>query len=219
MNDASVFDARFKFPSSFIIHGGSMCGKSHFLKLLLRNWTRLFTQDVHYIYMFYGEYNDGLKELQKEHNSKLKLIPGLPENLDDYIIKQQAGCLIFDDLGHEAFASKAITNLFIKQVHHQNVCAIMTTQDIFASGKERLTILRNAHYLVLFKSPLDKSLVYYLARRILPHKASTFINIYERCTERKWGYLLVEGHPEVENQQAKFRSDIFGAIQKCFIPL
>lgn len=217
--DHRLFDARFHFPSSWLLSAPSQGGKTSWLLNLLRHWDRLFTQPLDYICWFYGQHHPLLDRIQAEFKDKIRMVEGLPDNLEDFIIPGRRGAIVLDDLMSEAFNSARVRDFYTKYVHHSSVCMFMSVHNIFASSRERLTILRNTSYLVIFKNHLDNSIVLHLARRILPKSPKTFVKIFDRCTSKAYGYLLVCAHPRDENENAKFRSDIFGQVQKCYTPL
>lgn len=204
---------------SYILAGPSQSGKSTLILEILKKWNMLFNENIENlkIFYFYGQKTDNLTNLQTEFEN-LKLVSGIPNIFEPYI-KQQGTILIFDDCGIEAFKSKAMTDLFVKICHHVGLYVFLLTNNIFSSGGERLNIYRNTHYLFLFKNPLDLSSIYTLGKKILPHCPKVFMEIFQHCTARNHGYLLVDGHPD-SNSLIKFRTDIFNRNgQHVYLPV
>ena len=88
-------------------------------------------------------------------------------------------------------------------------------QNLFYQGSERVTLMRSAHYLVLYKSPLDHTIAHYMADKIMPHNRKKFMDIFERATNRANGYLFIDGAQRTPDR-ARLRTDIFGDHQLTF---
>jgi hypothetical protein len=214
MEDLSEqFDARIKRGFGMICVGPPMSGKTYFTTRLLQNASRLIDKPFDYIVWFYGQQTNTVAQLQRE--GKTKTVAGLPENLSEYIQatdpmngSPRHGLLIFDDLMQSVSSSEEITRLCSNRCQHENVSWIVMMQNLFHQGKSRLTMLRCAHYLVLFNNPLDQSAGHHLAKRISPGNPSAFIRIFEAATRKPNGYLFIDGHQKTP-PSARFRTDIF----------
>lgn len=211
-------EARF-YPGCCLIAGPSRCGKSTLVKMLLRHKDRLFVDKIDYCIYFYGQDDPNLRELESEF-SFLKLVKGLPENLETYIIPEKKGSIILDDLGLDAFRSKTVADLFVKLASHMGVVlGALITQNLWSGGAHRMTIFRNTSYLFLFKTKIDKLSIYNLGKRILPGCPKAFLDIYEHSTSRAHSFLVCDCHPFSDNR-LQFRADIFNENgQRCFTPI
>lgn len=214
--DNSQINACFKHPFSMIIAGPSQSGKTEFIIKFLEQSAELIDIKLEYIVWFYGEDTPQHQKLLHLNQPKLHFVHNIPEHFDDYILPNKKGMFILDDLMNESSNSVAISNLFVKGVHHKSVSLIYSTQDIFSFGNMRKNFLRNANYFVLFKTPLDQTIPSILARRILPHNPNLFLQIFHKATEKTHGYLLCDGHQSTP-KEARFRSDIFDGTQKIYI--
>ena len=212
-----VFDARLKAPFSMLVAGPSRSGKSTFCLRLLENMDTLIDKPVANIVWFYGQETSVLVHLKSIYGSRFVAVKGIPQSFDTYIDHNLHQIFVFDDLMKDCAKSSKITDLVTKQCHHQNVSAVMITQNLFCDGKERKNIMRSVHYLVIFNNPLDYSLVHALGQKIMPRNLKTFLNIYEIACSRPHGYLFIDGS-QMTPQQARFRTDIFGKHQRVFIP-
>lgn len=211
----SVFDARISVPFGCIIAGPPLSGKSSFIMNLLDNTDRLMDKEFDYIVWFYGEYNKTIQLLETRYRDRVKTVQGLPPNIQDYIQDDGFGCHVYDDLMMEASSSKALTQLTANKCQHNSISWIVTLQNLFYHGQERKTLLRCAHYLVLFKNPLDKTVAQYLGARIMPKSQNTFVAIYETATEKPNGYLFIDGAQKTP-EEARLRTDIFEKVQRVF---
>lgn len=218
--NGKTFDARFASNFGMILSGPPMAGKTHFVLNLLKHSNRLLSCEFDYIYWFYGERNKDVIFLEKEYENKIKTIKGLPQDIENYIEfeGQRRGLHIYDDLMGEISTSTMISDLTSKKCQHNCVSWILIMQNMFHNGKQRISILRNAHYLVLFNNPLDKSVVQYMANRVMPQNQKVFKAIFAKAANHANGYLFIDGcqkTPEI----ARFRTNIFDFYQKVFIPI
>ena len=214
-----VFDARLKSPFSCIVAGPSMSGKTYFVSNLINNWNVLVDKPYDYIVWWYGQASPFLEKLSQVFKDKITLIQGVPQDLNEYVQPDRVGIFVFDDSQSEICESHQIADLFTKKCHHENICTLVIFQNLFCEGKFRKTIYRNSSYLVLFKSPLDNTLVYSLARKIFPHNSGVFLSIFQRATEKAFGYLFIDGKVDTP-ADARFRSDIFNKnYQPVFVPV
>jgi hypothetical protein len=91
---------------------------------------------------------------------------------------------------------KRIADLFTKGSHLRNLSIIYIVQNIFHQGKEMRNISLNAHYIVLFKSPRDKTTHFYACKA---NKSWKSTGVYEEL--RPHGYLMLEIKPTADDQQ------------------
>lgn len=211
-----IFDARLKTPFSMIVAGPSNCGKTTFVYNLLTNQDRVLDKNFDYILWFYGQVPPN--NIIEEKVDNIRIIEGLPDTFNNYIQSHKNGLAVFDDLMSECSNNPLITDFFTKRCHHENVSVILIMQNFFHGGKERINFTKNATYYTVFNSPLDQTLPYSLARNIMPSKSKVFIDIYNEAVDRPHGYLFVDGHQKTP-KEARFRTDLFGEIQRVFIPL
>ena len=84
----------------------------------------------------------------------IELNEGIPSGIDDFCDVSTENLIVLDDLMTQSGGDKRIADLFTKGSHHRNLSVIYVVQNIFHQGRETRNISRNAHYIVLFKSPL-----------------------------------------------------------------
>ena len=75
------------------------------------------------------------------------------------------------------------------------------TQDMFPKGKHAKTISRNAHYIVAFKNPRNQLGVCILTQQAFPQDFKEVLNVYRDATERPYGYLMFDLHPNSSDHE------------------
>lgn len=211
-----IFDARLKANFGLLVSGPPYAGKTLWTASLIRNAERLIDKRLDYIFWFYGEPNETVRQLEHDMNGKLNAVHGLPDNLEDYIIPGQRGLHVYDDLFLALTESNKISELCAYKTQHSNLSWIILMQNLFHNGKSRQTIYRCAHYLCIFNNALDRSQIYTLAYKLMPGQQKLFLKIFEKAAVRPFGYILIDGH-QTTPQEARFRTDIFGHYQRIFI--
>lgn len=210
-----TFDARLQHPFTLVIAGPSSSGKTSFLNSLLKNADRLVNPNIDYVVCFLGSRDPQLAELIPIYGERITFVSGLPTDFDEYIQSNKNGFFLIDDLMAEGTSDSRVSELYTKTSHHSNLSVCLVLQNLFHHGKERYSIVRNSHYLVIFNNPLDRSSVHTLAHRISPTNKKAVINIF-LYAQSKYRYLLLDGK-QGTLPAARFRTDIFNDFQRCFV--
>lgn len=214
---SEVFDARMKTPFSCIVGGAPLSGKTSFVRQLLHHRHRLIDKEFDYLVWFYGQETEFIDELRNQTiGIPTTVVHMLPPSFDEYLISGKRGLIVLDDLMQNAGSSTAVTDLFVNKIQHTNTSAILMLQNLFHHGKERTTFVRCAHYMVVFKNPLDGSVPLYLAQKIMPLRRKLFMDIFDSATGTPHGYLYIDGKQSTPTA-ARFRTDIFADAQTVFV--
>lgn len=219
LDNFQIFDGTIQHPSGHLVFGPVYSGKSAYIKTLIDNRRRIMSEEIHYIYYFYGEESQTVRELQNEEyvHDNIFTVYGIPEDFEGFI-KDGSNCLfIFDDLMQSVVNSSQITDLVTKKCQHRRVSWIITLQNAFHRGPERLNITRSAHYITVFDSPLDSSIASTLASKILPDNRRAFLDIYREATSSPFSYLFCDGRQGTP-EDARLRSGIIQEYQTAYIP-
>ena len=199
----------FQHPFSCIVAGPSKAGKTVFVSKFLKHVDYICSTSPAEIIWAFAEYQPHYRELAC--NPRVRLCHGIPAMTQ---LKQNVHIpklLVFDDLMNEFKRDETLVELFTKGVHHWNISCIHVVQNIFFGGLRTARI--NAHYLVLFKNPSDKSQVSALARQIYPGKSRQFIEAYQSSTAQPFTYLLIDMSQNCP-EELRLRTNIFpGEVQ------
>ena len=77
----------------------------------------------------------------------------------------------------------------------------MPVLSMFPKGKFNTDVARNTQYIVMFRSPSDRKQVDILADRIFAKHRPKFLDVYERETEKPYGYVLIDNQPGTAKEQ------------------
>lgn len=202
----SMATCKFVHPFGALISGPSQAGKSEFVKKFLDNLACMCDARFDRILVYYGEFQPIYRKFPSD-KVKIEFFNRLPER-NDYEINSLPKLLIIDDLMLESAKSDVIVNLFTKGCHHKNLSVFFIVQNLFFQGKGLRTISLNCCYIVLFKSPRDKSQVSCIARQICPENPLFLQQAFSDATSIPYGYLLLDLRQETP-ENFRFRSCIF----------
>ena len=116
----------------------------------------------------------------------------------------KGGLLVLDDLMVEGGEDKELLDLFTKHSHHQNITVLYLCQDMFPPGKYAKCISRNAHYIVAFKNPRDQLGIKNLLLQAFPTCWQDMMDVYQKVTERSFGYTVLDLHPASDDRKRVF---------------
>jgi hypothetical protein len=188
---ASLF--YFHHPTSIVVAGPTRSGKTYFVNRCLKH--SLIQPFPTRIILFYKEWQPAYDELKILIHT-IEFHEGIDQPTLEYVSSAYKNLVIIDDLMSSAGDSKQISKLFTQESHHKNLTVIFLVQNLFHHGKEMRNISLNAHYLVLYKNPRDKSQIRYLAQQIYPENTKFLSNAFQNATIEPHTYLLLDLHPE-----------------------
>lgn len=213
-----TFDARLKVPFTCIVAGAPLSGKTRFVQRLLEERSRLIDHTFDEVVWFYGQETDFVRRIDDRlYTLPIRTVRGLPDDFEDYMDPNKKLLFVIDDLMQNAVDSTAVTDLFCNKVQHAKVSVILLIQNLFYHGRERTTLVRCAHYLTVFRNPMDNSIPLYLAQKLMPLNKALFMRMFDEATSKPHGYLFCDGKQDTPNQ-ARFRTDLFdGGIQRAYV--
>lgn len=184
-------------PFRLLVCGPSHSGKTHFVKRILE--TKIIQPLPSRIIWCYGVYQKIFEEIPE-----VEFHEGLPNDFQ----KISNSLVIIDDLMNEMGNNRALSNLFIRNSHHNNISVIFIVQNMFHKGKEMRNISLNSSYICCFKNVRDKLQIACLARQIYPQKVKFFLESFEDATAIPFGYLFLDLRGETP-EALRLRSGIF----------
>lgn len=226
---SEVYDARFQHPFTFLIAGPSRAGKSTWVYNLLSQDDKYVSVVFDSITIFLGtkiEENTLFQHFQKESPSKVKLIELLelypskddrktifPKVFMEYLkteLKGKTSVLVFDDLMGELADTSLLGQLFTKISAHHEISIMHITQNPFhkaGGNSDHVTVLRNAHHLVIFDNPMDSGILVNIARK---KAVASFKKLAQALLQicKKYRYVVITGTFDCPTE-LQFRSCIF----------
>ena len=167
-----------RHPSSVIVAAPSSSGKTVLVERLLRE-KQVFQTPPKKIVYTYDRWQPRFESMQQEGIQFYKGIPDT-DQLSPWFPK--GGVLVLDDLMEEGGQDKHVLDLFTKDSHHRNITVLFLTQDLFPPGKFAKTINRNAHYIIAFKNPRDKTGIRNILMQMYHERWRRILELYNRIT-------------------------------------
>lgn len=176
---------KLQHPFTMIIAGPTGCGKSFFVRDLIKYKNDMFSTTPDKIVWFYGIHQSLYDEIPN-----VIFVEGLSSKYQEHLGNNTL--FIIDDLMSECGSDKRLTNLFTRGSHHLNLSVIFITQNFFHKGKEIREITLNSHYILLCKSRRDVSQIMHLGRQLFPKHVKYFQEVYEDATKKPFSYLFID---------------------------
>lgn len=184
----SLREEKFTHPSSTLISGVSMSGKSTFVKSLIKNVSSMYFPNPTKVIISYSVNPEQYSDLKN-----VQLVQGLDFDTENFL--NEPTLIVIDDQMTESGGSKKIQDLFTKGVHHRNQSVIFITQNIYNQGKFARDLRLNLHYMIFFKSPTFLSQIMCLSRQVFPESKNFLTDAYKKATEKPYSYLFLNLHP------------------------
>ena len=189
----------------------SNSGKTSYIKALLEQSEKTFTEKPSRVIYFYNVYQSKFSEMEASIQN-ISFHQGLPQRCDieQFAASEKHLLLVFDDLYYEVISSKNLSDLTIMLCHHLNISCIFTSHNIFTCGKFSKTIATNLHYILLFTLRNRLQLIT-LATQLFCHKTKSkgFVNMYDRVMEEnQFSPLIIDLSPRCQNSRYMLRKNI-----------
>ena len=203
-----MFDLRFQTPSTFILSGASMSGKTQFAMNLLRHADQLFKnpqckQNIIYYYKEWQPSYDVFKteNIVSEWVHQLPTVTDLKERTSFH--KETGSIIVIDDFGSDL--SRDISEIFTIHAHHTNTVVILIVQNLFLKNFRDISL--NSTYIVLFKNVRDKSQVTNYLKQFQPNNSKWLSDAFQECTKLPYSYMLFD-HDQIQLDALRCRGDI-----------
>ena len=204
-------------PFTSIIAGPTSCGKSYFVSKLLQHINVMIDSNISEIVWCYGESQPMHEKIRSLCKIPVRFNEGIPD-LNDVAPESdiKPRLIIIDDLMREA--NGKVVDIFSKGSHHRDLSVIFITQNIFHQSKGSRDMSLNAHYIVMFKNPRDKSQIFHFSRQICPENAKFLQESFADATSKPHSYLLFDMKQNTPDA-FRFRTDIFpGEANAVYVP-
>lgn len=227
-----IYDGQIHHSFNCLVAGPSGCGKSTFVRDLLKRQKEIIDIEFDYIVIVIGtgaEENEIFLNFVKENPGKCKIVelkklyPSRQTMASQfpidfkYMVTQKKkrglkGCVVFDDLMSELAECGILVDLFTKFTSHYDISTIHITQNLFSKsgGKhagDNVTIYRNCHVLVVFRNPLDNTIISTIAHRLSPSRFTDLVAMLTHITEVH-RYVVIFGDFK-RSANLKFVTDLF----------
>lgn len=199
-------------PFTCMVVGPTKAGKTVFVKKLIEDKDRMINQKIDKILWFYTEN----QPLYEDLKTSVEFIEGIP---DFHQLKSDDGIpklIVLDDMMQEAKGNATLMKLFTRGCHHWNISVVFIVQNLFFEGLRTSRI--NTDYLVLFKSPSDKSQACFLSRQLFPKSTKYFIESYIDATTNPHGYLFID-LTQYTPDKYRLKTDIFSDTPTLYLPI
>lgn len=211
----------FSHPSTVLVAGPTGCGKTQFLIKLLTTPGAIRPQPERLVWV-YSEWQPAYDVLRKELGTRIQFVKDYDAAaLYESFHPQTRNILILDDQmdsgetrGGDGAA--ALTKFFTQGSHHRNLTVIYIVQNIFNKDRAMRTVSLNAHYLVLFKNPRDKTQVRTLAQQMFPSNPRFLVDAFENATAEPYSYLLLDLRPETQDD-VRVRAKVFDGATRAVV--
>lgn len=207
----------FKSPSTCIVAGPTMSGKSTLMCKILDYKDKIISPPVEEIIWCYGIESPQLLELKNKYPG-IKLHRGLPdlEKLSQ-LPRGVRRMLVIDDLMSETKGG-ILTNLFTKYSHHMDCSVFYLCQNILNNAREMRNIYLNAMYKILFYNPGDLTQISLLNNRMYPGHPQFLCKVLKEVSKQPHGFILLDQHPKTPND-LRVKSHIFpGQENYIYLP-
>lgn len=187
----------FKHPFTMVISGSTGSGKTEWLMRFLNNLPDMIDDKISTVLYCYGETNENILRLDKigkKNDTLFKIHNGIPT--EEQIRIEKNLLLVLDDLMIN-LKNTFLDTIFTRGSHNWGVSVVLVTQNLFA--KEIKTARNNSHYIVLMRNPAGELQMRNLAVQLFPLRSKYFIEAYKDATIEKFSYLLIDMHPQTED--------------------
>ena len=203
-------DPRMKHPFTCMVAGPTGCGKTSWVKRLLDHASQMIVPPPGRILWCYGKW----QEVCRSMSSRVEFVQGLPEF--DTMDHSVPTLIVLDDLMRQDGGS--VARLFEAGSHHDDISVVYIVQNVFHQGKDSRDISLNAHYLVLFKNPRDRSQIVHLSKQVFPGKAKFLSEAYDDVCKKPHGYLFLDFRQDTP-EGGRVRTSVFpGEVQVAYVP-
>ena len=186
-----IYNMCLKSGSTITIAGPSQSGKSTLVERIVKQKDEIFTKPISKVF-WYCSFPPSNKI------EDVTYLVGFPNDINERIVPD---CLVvIDDFMQELSNSSSLTSVMTKAVHHLPMTLIFITQNLFQKSNENKTRRLNTNYMIIFKSPQDKTQVDYLGRQMYPEDKNFLKLAYDDATKQPYSYLMIDSNQDTPDE-------------------
>jgi len=166
---------------SMCICGPSQSGKTNIIFQILRNKNSFIDTEINTVWYVYEIMQDKFLEIKKILPF-INFVENLPDDVNlsnDLVIRDDMMCEVSE--GKNTFFTQFIT----RQVHHQTISTIYTTQNLYSKKHRSISLSTNS--IVFFNRIRDKRTIGILSRQMFPSNPcfliEALVNVYIKNQE------------------------------------
>lgn len=200
----------FKAPTSMILVGPSMCGKSTFIKNLIVQRDKIIDGDIKKVYYCCPNKNYAPIEIMAMND--VEVIEGLPDVQD----LSTNSLLILDDF--MLHLDKRIAEIFTVSCHHKNITVVLAVQNLYnRSCPWMRDISLNTQQIVIFRTLRELAQLNIFFHQISPHNHKNLVTLYKEATLEPYTYLIFDFAQKCNNL-LRIKTNIFnnGSVFECY---
>lgn len=195
-------------PFTCIIAGSSGSGKTVWVSRFLKHSREVCSVAFDRILVYFAEWQASYStDFRVPRGPEVEFREGLPDPSHYSHDPEKKKLLVLDDLMRES-CNEVVSDLFSRGSHHKNLSVLYLTQNLFHQGKFSRDISLNAKYIVLFKSPRDRSQIRHLAQQVYPEDTRFVQEAYKHATALPHTYLFLDLSQSTPDE-LRFRACIF----------
>ena len=198
----------FKHPTTCLISGVTMSGKTFLTMRIINDWKYLFdlNKKKFRVLWFYTQTQNIYTPVDNEYLF-LHFHKGIPNN--NLIDQYKPDLIVLDDLMESMKNNPILSEFFTQTCHHKNISVFFLVQNLFVKGEFMRTVSLNSHYFIIMLSPRAVKQVEYFSRQIKKKNSNEDSEkMYENATKnRDYSYLLIDLHP-TSSYDFRYRSRI-----------
>lgn len=180
-------------PSNIMVCGPTKSGKTQFVYKLLRHRNWLFRPGVKKVLFIFSEEQKIYDQMKDEFGDSITFVQGIPDDPYTYFKPHEHGVIVVDDMMCEIERNAGeVSKWFTKGTHHKNISLVLLVQNLFPKNMRNISL--NAHYLVLFQNPIDKSQASRLGAQVFPGDVPCFKTVLQRVFRVPYRPVILNFH-------------------------
>ena len=202
------FDYHLRHPFVMTCAGPTQAGKSTLIHQLIRRKDEVILPKIEKVIYCYNEDEPPFaEELRGELGGDvIRFQKGMMVDVDEG--NTIPILVILDDFMAEAAESKEVCAMATRGSSHRSMSVIITLQNFFFKNCRTLTL--NSKYIVLFRNPMDMSVIRFLSRQMGGGKEHPILAAaYDDATKNKSNSYLFLDMSQQQNDDFRIRSNLF----------